>query len=340
MDSSTNKEKPRSAQAWRIDHRQLLPGDIFLEAGDTLFGQAIRAVDGGDFSHALMWVGNTDFIETVRRGARVISFARMIITDPEKWLWLRYPDEGIARAAATNARNLAHKRYSFPKALATKVRLPPATSPTSLFCSHLVAEAYARAGVALVSGKPAVKVTPNDLLGTATLQSLGRPPVISADLEPEDLVLLNRDKAYKRSLPAREQEIAQQAYAAVRQMTRGLSPRPGNLAETLQALADSPGDHSALADSLHQELETRGYFTLLDGLMFEIATGVAKSATSEEVAGWRGSAQRHQEQFQAYSAIAKHSTYAIWPRHARFHARNAMLFGALIEGAEGRSEAD
>lgn len=145
---------------WRIDRHALQPGDVLLEAGATLFGAAIRKADHGAYSHALMWVGNTDFVEAVGGGSRVISFARVLITRPERWLLLRHPDADLARAAAVEARNLAHKRYSLPKAVGTKLPVRPSTSPTSLFCSHLVAEAYARAGVPLIPRKAAAKVTP------------------------------------------------------------------------------------------------------------------------------------------------------------------------------------
>lgn len=52
-----------TTKAWHIDHSALLPGDVLLEAGNTLFGGGVRAINGGDYSHPLLWLGNTDFIE-------------------------------------------------------------------------------------------------------------------------------------------------------------------------------------------------------------------------------------------------------------------------------------
>jgi hypothetical protein len=337
MINASRSAKDSARCAWHIDHRQLLPGDVLLETGATVFGAVIRKVDGGAYSHALMWLGNTDFIEAVAAGARVISFARVLVADPERWLLLRHPDRALALAAASEARNLAHKKYSLPKALATKLPIAPASSPTSLFCSQLVAEAYARTGEALVNGKPAGKVTPNDLFRASSLHNLGIPPMVEVRLEADDTSLLDRDRAYRESLPAIERRISQHAFAAVRRLARDLKPAPGNLAELLQAVADSADDHSELAAALLEALEERGYFSLLDGMMAEICAGEPVAATPEQVAGWRKSAQRHQQEWRAHFRLSQRSPYPLWERFAQLYLRNYQMFAALVERGTGPS---
>lgn len=314
----------------------LLPGDVILETGNSAFGRAIRAVDGGAFSHALMWVGNTDFIEAVTDGARIISFARVLVTDPEHLLLLRHPDPAVARVAADEARNLAFKGYAFGKALATKLPVKP-SSPTSLFCSQLIAEAYARAGSDLVTGKLPAKVKPRDLVDNSILQSLGTPALLEVKLEPGERPLLNRDKAYKGSLPARELRITKDAFAAVEPMTRALIPRPGNLAETLNILAGRSSEHKALADAVLNELEQRGYFSLLDDLIPKIASGAPITATPHVVASWRQSALRHRREWQTHQKLAARDPHALWRRLAQLYLRNQLLFAALAERAEEES---
>ena len=339
INAPIKRRRAFAGPCWHIDHRALQPGDVILEAGATLFGAAIRKIDRGTYSHALMWIGNTDFVEAVAGGSRVISFARVLVTKPARWLLLRHPRPDAARAAATEARNLAHKNYALGKALGTKLPVPASSSPTSLFCSQLVAEAYARAGAPLVAGKAPAKVTPNDLVRASSLQDIGVPPLVEVTPEAAVQHFLNRDGAYRGSLPVAERRIAMRAFAAVRPLARKLSPEPGNLVETLQGLADSPANHSELAAALLEALEQRGYFSLLDGLMLDIAQGQAPVGSAEHIAGWRVSAERHQDEWRKYTAIANRSPYPIWKRFAQLYLRNHLLFAALIEGSTAANAA-
>jgi hypothetical protein len=168
--------EPNGRSLWHLDPGRLIPGDILLEHDTGPISTIIRAVDGGDYSHALLWLGSTSLVEAVGQGARVISFARIVIDDPSKWLLLRYPDASAAARASVEARNIAHKAYNLRGALNTQLRLPMDANPAKLFCSQLVAEAYHRAGVELVRGIAPARVTPR-LLQTASNLAASPAPV-------------------------------------------------------------------------------------------------------------------------------------------------------------------
>ena len=81
----------------------------------------------------------------------LVSFARVIVTDPESYMVLRLADNlAAAEKAAIEAGSFAHKAYNLKAILNTKIRIPLTLDPTKLFCSQLVAESYIRAGVSLV----------------------------------------------------------------------------------------------------------------------------------------------------------------------------------------------
>ena len=208
---------PCSAQSvWAFNPDQLLPGDILLELGQTLFSPVVAALDGGgQYSHALIWAGGSDFIESVPpAGSRAIGYPRLLVFQPNRWLLLRMiGDQDTARRAAEQARNLVFMPYSYRGAAASKIGMFGPADHATIFCSQLVAEAYSRCGVSLISGIPSSKITPNMLRYSPLLTELIAPLVkVSVDNdELEGIIKLykDRDKAYKLSQMANEQRISQ-----------------------------------------------------------------------------------------------------------------------------------
>jgi hypothetical protein len=154
---------------------------------------------------------------------------------------------------------------------------------------------------------------------------LGRPPLVPIELRNEERDFLNRDKSYKASAPATEQRISQAAFAALDPLTVHLDPRPGNLAELLQALADSPSDNFQLAAALLEQLEGRGYFELLQAP----GPDELEAATPALAKSWLASAQRHRAEGLSHLQLACRSPYPLWKRFAQMHVHNALLFEGL-----------
>lgn len=116
-----------------FDVYNLRPGDVVLERGSGSKSRAIRTVDLGDYSHALIFLGGTDFLEAVDIGARVISYVRVPIADPSAWVVLRQPDAQTAQRAAAKARNLAHKEYGTAAALRSILPFRSKEDPSVFF---------------------------------------------------------------------------------------------------------------------------------------------------------------------------------------------------------------
>lgn len=263
--------KTTAQSLWRFDLARLRPGDVLLERGARLMSTAIRAVDRGKYSHALIFLGGTTFLEAVGAGARVISYVRLGIADPSAWLLLRYPDEQIAELAAKKARSLAHKEYGKAAALRSILPIEFRDDPTRIFCSQLVAVAYERAGAVLVKGKEARQVTPRLLHEKSTLQSLPRIPLRKAHT---NIPARDRDTEYVDSATAADMLISQNVFKAVQPVLERLITAfkiyphpPGSLIELFDFLvqAEIGEKHKEVAPliaALEGALDQENYFAL------------------------------------------------------------------------------
>ena len=61
------------------------------------------------------------------------------------------------------------------------------------------------------------------------------------------------------------------------------------------------------------------------------------AATPEQVAGWRASARRHQQEWRVHLRLAQRSPYPLWTRFAQPYLRNHLMFTALVERGTGTS---
>ena len=76
---------------YQIDPTKLLPGDVILEAGDSLYSRVIRLSDWSRFSHVVLYLGANFIVEAVEDGVRIIQALRVITFDPTGYLVLRLP---------------------------------------------------------------------------------------------------------------------------------------------------------------------------------------------------------------------------------------------------------
>lgn len=342
---------------WRFDPDALRPGDVVLEAGASAQGRVIRAIESGRYSHALFWLGDGDFIEAVGIGARIISFKRVIVEDRADWAVLRLADDGVVgQTAAKEARNLAHLRYDLRGALGTKIGFLRREDRTRLFCSQLVAQAYQKAGFALVDGQQPNAITPKMLHTSSKLA------VITPDFEElgaYDVPATDRDDAYAGSLAYVDLLISQEAVAAAsKYLPNGLTA-PGNLVQLYEHLgALNPDLCSAISDALIDVFNRTGYFQLLEDeeagvrqwLEGELAAlgdmppdnrrlmGVEFSVLAE---GYQSAAERHDDLAARFSSAFSRTRIPIWKCLADCHARRGKLFGRLKElAARGKYAAN
>jgi hypothetical protein len=106
----SGKKSKKANRLWRIDPSKLKPGDVLLERAPTAKSLAIRAATRGEYSHALIWMGNSDFMESVGDGVQPMPYARIVTADPSRWTLLRLnSNRRAATAAATHVRSHSFK---------------------------------------------------------------------------------------------------------------------------------------------------------------------------------------------------------------------------------------
>ena len=148
---------------------QLLHGDILLtrnrEAADVsarLQSDVIAKVTGGDFSHALICSVPPTFVEALGNGVGNFSIQNGFAHAMRNVRVLRYPDAEIAKMAGNEAARVLGKGYSVADAshrYAPKMSTPPHQMKL-IFCSALVAAAFANAGAPEFMALDTWKTTP------------------------------------------------------------------------------------------------------------------------------------------------------------------------------------
>lgn len=359
----SSSASPGSSKVWQFDPDALRPGDVILERGGGKESRVIQLFDWGRYSHALIWLGGTDFLEAVDVGVRVLSHARFYIDNPKDWLVLRHPDPAVGVSAAMAARSFAFKTYDLDGAIATKLPGTRQPNPTAMFCSQVVAAAYAKAGVPLNDAVPH-KVTPNSLVRETVLAVVDPIPLVQRDLtEPEAEQIAqyrDRDKAYADTKMYRELIASQEVLAIVRDLfpVIDIPPRfnltspPGSLGDALNILQflDQP-TAARISSAMLLELEARDYFTfadrdlasITDRLKQQLAHFSLGAADAEDMMDWKAhysqvrpshleAAQRHQSNAASYKSF--HTHLFPLPLYQRFHEMHhglAVKFSIIIK---------
>lgn len=362
--SSPSSELSGGNRLWRIDRAKLMPGDVLLERSSGKISAAIRAATGGLYSHALVWMGNTDFMEAVSDGVRPMPFARIYTRDPTQWSLLRIEDSEAAAAAARFVREHAFKIYNLKGALISVLPVSGPERAAALFCSQLVAVGYKSAGVDLVPGITPDKITPADLQRSSLLKEAPNPFVEITN--PEDRLayglFVDRDALFKGSVIDLERSASQEAFEAVAALAARI-PHPANLeipfppaslGELLNVLAcENSAEGTACAERLEDELNRRDYFDLsipvaawlsqfLQEQVAALKSGALSSEEAEEtrkrLADMSASWSETEERFRINSEVCRIG-YAfngrpLLMRLAAMHARNAMSFDHLRKALE------
>jgi len=125
----------------------------------------IAKATGGNFSHALMCTVPPTLIEAIGDGVSNISAQNCFVHDLKHLRVLRYPHQGIASAAASEAMKFFAKGYSV-RAAVQSIRPGASVSESgdeATFCSALVAAAFRAAGAPEFAAMDPMKTTPATL---------------------------------------------------------------------------------------------------------------------------------------------------------------------------------
>lgn len=136
----------------RVRVEALLPGDIVLTSTAGKVSKVVRRATRGAVSHAMICVELGSTIDSTAHGVQAANIQREIYGDDDTVLVLRLReplDEFRLHSLINFARSEVGTRYSKPEAART-VLPGPRPRTKRMFCSRLVAKAYAAAGVQLV----------------------------------------------------------------------------------------------------------------------------------------------------------------------------------------------
>lgn len=150
-------------------------GDVLLSANDTKTSKTIARLTRGDFSHVMLYVGHS-IIHAMPDGVYSKNPQRYIRNNARQLAAFRLVPEFLTSAATDVACDFARQQvgalYSVPAAMLSKaiakVKVNVEFQGDKQFCSRLVAQAFERAGISLVSN--ADFCSPNDLARSQLLR--------------------------------------------------------------------------------------------------------------------------------------------------------------------------
>ncbi|WP_161792006.1 YiiX/YebB-like N1pC/P60 family cysteine hydrolase [Methylophilus sp. Q8] len=155
-----------------LDVTKLKMCDVVLTTADAFVSKKIRLYTDSDISHAMIYVTSHSIIDSTGNGVHAQSTQRLIW--PEKCgvhvLRLKAPLSDMQKRQITNfARQKIGTQYSTFEAGST-ILGGRKTASKKQFCSRLVAQAYAAAGIKLVDNPD--YCSPADLLKSDLLQEI------------------------------------------------------------------------------------------------------------------------------------------------------------------------
>lgn len=170
-----SRSRQTRLQMFILDTTRLVPGDIVLTTGDAAVSKAIRKATASAFSHAMLYVADHSYIHSDGEGVHSGNTQRLLFSEASHAMVLRLalPGPSAMARACVYARTQVGKQYSVPEATRSTLRRKNQRQDASnrQFCSRLVAQAYAYAGVALVPNPD--YCYPGDLSASALLVSVG-----------------------------------------------------------------------------------------------------------------------------------------------------------------------
>ncbi len=161
---------PNSSTGYvRLNEEVLRPGDIILVTQSSTISASIRLMTWSDISHAMVYVEDRSVIDATFAGVQASNTQRLWFEADRPVHVLRLktsPTPDQLQTIILDLRTKIGTRYSVPQVLATLV---PAkiSAGRRQFCSRLVAQAFAAAGIELVA-KPE-SCTPGRLKRSALL---------------------------------------------------------------------------------------------------------------------------------------------------------------------------
>ncbi len=138
-----------------LDTHKLLPGDVVLTAETRIRSKAVRKATKSSFSHAILYLGGSSYIHSDGAGVHSGNTQRLLFPEQSQAQVLRLCNRQDTQIAAICmfARTQIGKEYSVPEAVRSKIERNRISTArlNRQFCSRLVSQAYANAGISIVN---------------------------------------------------------------------------------------------------------------------------------------------------------------------------------------------
>ena len=284
--------RERLLQGWRrwrfqrrsyfmLDVEAMRPGDVMFSTERAASSFLIRLRTRSDYSHASIYLGDGLYAEAVGTGVRARA-ATTMVKERLKVVRLKggAQSERAARAAADEINQYLHAPYALASAVLSLSGSLPSQDPRALFCSQLIAQCYADAGVAAVKGLDPAKVTPAVLANSDMFDDVTAAVTFKTRAVPEHLVLGEFE-----TLSDRENAIIEEMHRRLRPFfaDRGM-PVPKHWTDMLRVLADlaNAPAQSELDRTIVTTMKEAGYIDLLGVVGDEVIKPFADWLTALE----------------------------------------------------------
>mgnify|MGYP000395044040 CR=1 FL=1 len=138
-----------------LDRTKLKEGDIILTRSNKKNSKAICSITKSDYSHAILYVGETSYIHSDLDGVHSGNIQRLLIDERRFAKVVRIKDESATKEAINYARLQIGTSYSKYSAANAYVKVFSKFDVKRQFCSRLVAKAFESANIRLVSNSDA-----------------------------------------------------------------------------------------------------------------------------------------------------------------------------------------
>ena len=174
-----------------LDPEKVRVNDIVLSSELGLTSWGIRTFTNSDFSHAAICTRNGMLLEAVPKGV-IRSTVQGKFAQKIEWIRVlrlrgQMPLDKYGRTVADFAEKSYQYEYSVHGALSSRFPLLGLAPLGELFCSQMVAQAYADAGIVPVSGKTPAQTYPALIMGSEYLEDVSTECIrrIDADENPD-----------------------------------------------------------------------------------------------------------------------------------------------------------
>lgn len=231
-----------------IDLSLVEKGDILLTSVAELPSIGVRTITKSEYSHAMLYAGGSSYIHSDLTGVHADNLQRLLLDSPSRAavMRLRQPNrDEIANEAIMYARRKVGTQYSKREAAGTVVEKLRSGLENRQFCSRLVAQAFAEAGVQLVADPN--YCTPQDIFASAELFEVTH---CVREASPEEINFAKADNPL-----AKQRRITNEFLLKVREIS-------GRDIQQYEQVAQCVLDHPEFDEAITQALQRSGYLEI------------------------------------------------------------------------------